>query len=98
MDRGDKHMTFDAIYENGTLRPLEHIELSENQQVRVTVWPKVTDPGLRGLEDLIDWEYMEECRERAAEGPVPTLEEVREMLSKIPGSLADDIIAERQLR
>jgi predicted DNA-binding antitoxin AbrB/MazE fold protein len=91
-------MTFDAIYENGTLRPLERVELNENQQVRVKVWPKVTDPGLKSLEDLIDWEYLEECRERATEGPVPTLEEVRQILSKIPGSLADDIIAERQMR
>jgi predicted DNA-binding antitoxin AbrB/MazE fold protein len=94
-------MTFDAIYENGVLRPLEQIELVEKQRVRVTVRPQVpevVDPHLKGLEDLIDWEYMEECKKRVSEGPVPTLEEVQQALSKIPGSLVDDLVAEREMR
>lgn len=28
-----------AVYENGVLRPLESLELRENQQVRITVEP-----------------------------------------------------------
>src|SRR5262245_55166066 len=52
----------------------------------------------KGLDDLIDHEFVAEC-EREVEGKdIPTIEEVRRMLSKIPGSLAEDIIAEREDR
>jgi predicted DNA-binding antitoxin AbrB/MazE fold protein len=52
-----------AIFENGVLRPLEHLELQERQQVRVTVDPAspeaAEDPlaGLRvstGIPDLAE--------------------------------------------
>ena len=52
------------------------------------------------LMDLIDWEYHaaieEECRNDPE--PEPTLEEVRTILSKIPGNWSDDIIADREER
>jgi hypothetical protein len=35
-------------------------------------------------------------RDVAAMGPAPSLEEVRQALSKIPGNLSDDIRAERE--
>ena len=45
--------TFLAIYENGILRPLEHLQLQELQQVRVTVESEVPVPlpGDSSLED-----------------------------------------------
>ena len=55
-------------------------------------------------ESMIDWEYLAELEaEEAAEQaedpfPIPTLEEVREALSSIPGNLTADIRAERDER
>ena len=49
------------------------------------------------LEDLIDHEFIASCA-RPSGGEVPTIEEVRESLAKIPGSLAEDIIADREDR
>lgn len=45
---------------------------------------------------LLDVEYMDACGKEA--DPSVTLESVREILAKIPGSLADDVIAERDER
>lgn len=55
---------------------------------------------LDDLDDLIGHEYYAVCAaEVAAYGePIPSLEEAREMLSTIPGSLAADIIADREDR
>jgi hypothetical protein len=54
--------------------------------------------GAAALDPLIDHEFVAEC-EREIEGKdIPTIEEVRQMLSKIPGSLAQEIIAEREDR
>jgi hypothetical protein len=44
----------------------------------------------------LDVEYMTACAKEA--DPIVTLELVRQILAKIPGSLADDIIAERDER
>ena len=83
--------TLQAVYENGVLHPLEPLLLKEHQRVMVTV----SDPAERWL----DHEYMERVRKDvAAMGPAPSLEEVRQALSKIPGRLSDDIRAEREGR
>ncbi len=42
-----------AIYENGVLRPLETLELEEQQRIRITI-----DNG-NPLTDLLDTEFME---------------------------------------
>ena len=81
----------DAIYENGVLRPLEPLDLEEQQRVRITI--DHGDP----LADLLDTEFMEWCA-RKATGDVPSIEEVRQILSKIKGSMADVVIAERDER
>ncbi len=80
-----------AIYENGVLRPLETLELEERQRIRITI-----DNG-NPLADLLDIEFIEWCA-RKSEGDVPSIEDVRQMLSKIKGSMADVIIAERNER
>jgi hypothetical protein len=47
----------------------------------------------------LDHEYLERVRQDvAAMGPAPSMEEVRQALSKIPGKLSDDIRAERESR
>jgi len=52
----------------------------------------------KGIDDLIDHEFVAEC-ERELEGEdIPTIEEVRRMLAKIPGSLAEEILADREDR
>jgi hypothetical protein len=70
---------------------VEPLPLQEYQRVTVTV----SDPAERWL----DHEYMESVRKDVAVmGPAPSLEEVRQALSKIPGWLSDDIRAEREGR
>jgi predicted DNA-binding antitoxin AbrB/MazE fold protein len=81
--------TFSAVYEDGVLRPLEPVELSEHQ--RVTVFVAETPEEL--AEPWLDHEYM--ARIKAADEYEPTLEEVHEALSGIKGNLSDVIRAER---
>lgn len=47
---------FQAVYENGVLRPLEKLHLGEHQQVLVTVEPDTTSEGelQPGLGDPLD--------------------------------------------
>ena len=48
---------------------------------------------------MIDHGFMERARKEVeAMDDIPTLEELQRILSKIPGSLSDDIIAEREDR
>ena len=100
-------MTFDAIYENGVLRPLAPLNLAENQQVSLTLGDRAftDDRSTSGpdrprddLDDLdpeiYDVEYMRWCRENSKDAP--SLEEVRKMLSGIEGSMSDFIAKERR--
>ena len=80
----------EAIYENGVLRPLAPIALNESERVRITI------VGPDANQDLLDTELLERARaEVAAMKDLPTIEEVRAVLSTIRGSLADAVIAER---
>ena len=74
-----------AIYENGVLRPLEPVNLPEHQRVTVTL----NTPE----EDWLDTEFMDSCAAEVKERV--GLEEVRRILSKVPDSLAEAIVAER---
>jgi len=85
--------SFPAIYENGILRPLEPLTLTENQQVRLSITTTASEDALAAW---LDHEYLAQIE--AIEEPEPTLEEVRQALSKIPGNLSDDIRAEREAR
>jgi hypothetical protein len=50
-------------------------------------------------EDLIDYEFVADCaRESKAPEDIPTIEEVRVILAKVPGSFAQDIIEDREDR
>jgi predicted DNA-binding antitoxin AbrB/MazE fold protein len=80
----------DAVYENGVLRPLQPLDLTEHEQVVVSV-VKVTS----GRSSLAV-EYIERIkREQRDAEPAPGHEELRRRLAKIPGSMAAEIVADR---
>ena len=82
----------DAVYENGVLRPLVPLDLNEHELVVVSVVKTSTPSNRSGLAV----EYVETVkREREGAIGAPGLAEVRRRLAKIPGSMADEIIAER---
>lgn len=81
----------EAVYENGILRPLEPLELREHQRVNLIVSEVLIAPS---EEEWLDVEYLQLCATEADESI--SLEAVREALSKIPGSLTADFIAERE--
>ena len=80
----------EAVYEQGVLRPLRPLALAEAQRVSLTI----SDPedGARHR----DFDAIERARaEVASLDRIPTIEEVREALSSIPGSLSETVISER---
>ena len=78
--------TLRAIFQDGVLRPLEPLDLRQDQLVNVTVTDELP------VESWLDNEFLSACDE--ADDAV-SLEEVRAALAKIPGSLTEDFIAER---
>jgi predicted DNA-binding antitoxin AbrB/MazE fold protein len=85
----------EAIYENGVLRPLEPLPLAERERVAVTIGIGADQPR----HSHPDVEFIERARrELASVDSIPTLEEVRQMLSKDKSSWADYVIAEREDR
>jgi predicted DNA-binding antitoxin AbrB/MazE fold protein len=78
----------EAIYENGVLRPLGPVNLPEHQRVIVTLG----EPE----EDWLDTEFMDSCAAEVREHV--SLETVQQILAKIPDSLADSIVTERDGR
>ena len=83
----------EAVYENGVLRPLNPLSLVEAQRVALTI----TDAEL-GY-NVRDKELLERVRaEVATMEHIPSLEEVHRALSKIPGSLTQDFVDEREER
>lgn len=65
-----------------------------------TVEIRVREQSDSPIDDMIDWEYHAQLEAEMAEDtePIPTLEEVRSILAKIPGKLSDEIRAEREER
>jgi len=83
---------FEAVYENGVLRPLQPLHLKELARVQVLV----TEPEADALDELIDYSLLDYARARSNSlKEIPTLEEVRARLSKVEGSMAELIVAER---
>ena len=82
------HQTVEAIYEDGVLRPLKELTLRPNQRVFLQI--KETPPAAENLEDKA---FVNYCR--AQGDPNPTLEQVRQALAAIPGSLTEACSAER---
>jgi predicted DNA-binding antitoxin AbrB/MazE fold protein len=85
-------LQIEAVYEGGVLRPLQPLNLREHEHVVVSV-VKVTEPT--GQSELAT-EYLRRVKQQAqAAGPVPGVAETRRRLSKISGSMAAEIIADR---
>jgi predicted DNA-binding antitoxin AbrB/MazE fold protein len=76
----------EAIYENGVLRPLMPLPLTEKEHVTVTVSRAVDD-------DWLDAEFMDACAVDA--DPSITVEQVRSSLTTIRGSMDEAIHADR---
>ncbi len=84
-----------AVYENGVLRPLDPLELAEHQRVTVTV----TESTKPTAHKQLDSTFIENLRQQLRTAPpAPGLDEVRRRLSKIPGRMTDDFVAEREDR
>jgi predicted DNA-binding antitoxin AbrB/MazE fold protein len=81
----------DAVYENGVLRPLQPLDLREHEHVLVSV---VKLGPLSSSSFAVEYIGNLERELRDLE-PGPGLEEVRRRLSKIPGSMASEIVADR---
>ncbi len=75
-----------AIYENGLFRPLDPVSLAERDTVSLTVHSPAEDDLID--QDLLAWALDE------GDASV-SLEDVRARLSKIKGSLAEAVIADR---
>ena len=84
-------MTFEAVYENGVLKPLESLTLSNRQHVFVTI-----SGAAVGTDDLAG--YFEPEEWEAAKHDDVSLQDVRRALSSIQGSLADAVVASREER
>ena len=82
--------TFQAVYEDGLLRPLEALDLRNRQHVQVM--------NAEGLEPDDAAGYFEPGEGEASKTDGVSLEDVRRALSSIPGSLADAVIASRHER
>jgi len=79
-----------AVYEGGVLRPVEALRLDEHQLVSVIIIDDVAE------DEELRFEAPEHF-EPLADHEV-SLETVRGLLSKIPGSLDADFLAERNER
>lgn len=78
----------EAIYENGTLRPLQPLELAEHEHVTLDIVP--TNPGI----DL-DHAFIARCRAEVAGIEQMSLEQIQAMLSGMTGTFEEAIHEER---
>ena len=83
--------TFEAVYEDGVLKPLEALLLADRQHVQVTL--AEAPPDGSGADT-----YFEESECEASKYDKVSLEEVRCAMSSIRTSLSDTVIAERDDR
>jgi predicted DNA-binding antitoxin AbrB/MazE fold protein len=86
------HEHIEVIYENGVLRPLGPLppQLRERQHLTVTI------DTIGGLEEQLDAVCLAAAKREA--DPTVSLEEVRQILDKVPGTLAQAVTAEREER
>ena len=80
--------TFEAVYENGVLRPLVPLALVNAQHIQVTIAD--ADADVAAYFDAAEWE--------ASKHDNISLQEVRAALSSVDGSLPDAVIASRDER
>ncbi|MDQ3006943.1 MAG: DUF104 domain-containing protein [Chloroflexota bacterium] len=83
----------EAIFQGGVLQPLQPLGLLENQKVSLII---ATLPAVLDEAAYLDTDLHRYCESRADNST--TLERVRKKLASIPGSIADDINADREER
>jgi len=88
-----KHI--EVIYTHGVFRPTAPLELPLAEGQHLTLLLPENGAEVEPFEE--DEDLRRWCAEQAGE-KVPSLEDVRQTLSKIPGSMADVVIAERAER
>jgi predicted DNA-binding antitoxin AbrB/MazE fold protein len=86
------HQKIEVVYENGVLRPLAPLppQLQEHQHLTITI----DTPD--SLEARLDTAFVAAARRDA--DPTVSLEEVRQILAQVPGTLAEAVRAERDER
>ncbi len=86
------HEPIEVIYENGVFRPLDPLppQFQEHQRLMITIGTLGT------LEDRLDATCLAAAKRDA--DPTVSLEEVRGILAKVPGTLAQAVSAEREDR
>ena len=88
-----KHI--EVIYTHGVFRPAAPLEVPLEEGQHLTLMLPENGAEVEPFEE--DEDLRQWCAEQAGE-KVPSLEEVQQSLSKIPGSMADVVIAERDER
>jgi len=88
-----KHI--EVIYTHGVFCPAAPLELALEEGQHLTFILPENGAEVESFEE--DEDLRRWCAEQAGE-KVPSLEDVRQSLSKIPGSMADVVIAERAER
>ncbi|MFQ5343199.1 MAG: antitoxin AF2212-like protein [Anaerolineae bacterium] len=99
--------TVTAVYKNGMLRPLEPINLRENQTVRIQIVPEETetqaepaDETERLVQRLVAAGLMRPRPKRGTPPPDPVSEEERRRLANLmgraPGKPLSEIIIEER--
>jgi len=91
----------DAIFNDGAFHPRQPVHFANGEWVKLTVDSATTptevdDDDLGDIDDLLDHEFISECQRNS--GKALPIEEIQRRMSVIKGSLADDIIAEREDR
>ena len=84
-----QHIT--AIYDKGVLKPLEPVDLKDQELVSLSI-EKVDENG----QERVDDEYLPLIAEDG--DPNITWAEVQAVLTKLPGSLTEDFDRERDER
>ena len=83
--------TVQAVYENGALHPLEPLQLGEHQQVTLTISEgREVSPNHPMLVSPDEWSH-------AAQDDI-SIDEVRQALATIHGSLSQAVLEERRAR
>lgn len=83
--------TVQAVYENGALHPLEPLQLGERQQVTLTISERIdVSPNHPLLVSPDEWSH-------AAQDNI-SIDEVRQALATIHGSLSQAVLEERRER
>ncbi len=82
------------MYEDGVLKPVHALDLAEHERVVVVIQEANDDTDEDAVQKVA---FMARIRKEmeAYTGPPPSLEEARRILSKVPGSLSEEIIASR---